>query len=216
MTEEPDMAVFVDQTSDAATQELGEVRRRLSTVIAALEEAGVDYHRAWRMLLAGEACIDHAVGQLTAARNARQQAWSHRQSEARDFLELRAEGSGRVFRVTEERRYAAGQKRGFIFTATERLTFTIERAAALDGRRFGAIARVTARGKDGTDYTTDLPLQTLHRAFLDGVIVETDEVLPAKLGPAARSTEFESLGEIARAATEPSPLRLHLEEESKP
>lgn len=186
MTEEPDMAgTFHDATSDAALLELGEVRRRLGGVIAALETSGGEYQQAWRMLLAGEAAIEHAVGRLTTAKNGKHQAWQVRQTEAREFLVLRAEESGRVFRVPEERRYP-----GFIFRQADRLTFTLEKKAALDGRRYGTVARVFASKETSPgireEGVLEMPLQTLHRAFLDGAIVEVEPPTEIKSGPALR------------------------------
>lgn len=199
LTEEPMGATFVDQTSEAALADLGQIRIRLAGVVRALETAGGEYAKAWRMLLAGEACIDHSVAALTAARNARHQTWSERQHTAIDFLELRAQGSGRRFKVERDRRTADGRRyRGLPDTGAS-FTFTIERTAALNGGKYGRIVQVRELDFDRTAHT--MALQELHGAFLDGAIAEL-EADPQSAITDPR-TETEGLG-----------LRLHLEDDN--
>jgi exonuclease VII small subunit len=201
LTEEPEMgATFVDQTSDAALEDLGQVKRRLECVITALEHAGPDYAKAARLLLAGEAAIDHATARLAQTKTERHRSWQERQRLAREFLEVRTEETGRRFCVPVEVRHG-----GRIFRQVQDFRFTLERSRSLDGRHYGTIALV---GDEPGPGTTMVPLQVLHRAFLDGVIVEL-EPRPAE----AVSMDTAPRSGPALRLEEKSVGRLHLADE---
>jgi hypothetical protein len=187
LTEDPEMgAVFVDSIADGANTELQIIRGKLSGVIAGLESAGAPYHQAWRLLLAAEASIEHAVGRLSAAKAEHHRSWQAKQREAREFLVLRAEGSNRRFRVEREHN-GEGKRFRNIPLAGMVFTLTFQRTSTFDGSQYGTLARLRTIPADpnlvGPFY--DMTLQALHAAFVDGAIAEvTDDPRPAVSTPA--------------------------------
>lgn len=162
LTEEPEMGTFVDVRCDRVSAALVRMLEELKAAIGVLEDGGHQYAPAARMMLAGEAALEHAIGKLTEVRNVRQRTWQEHQREAHEYLVLRAGGSGRTFRVREAMTNMLPIDTWF--------SFTILRAPALDGRLAAKVARLQSI-PDG-DLVTTLPLQRLHRAFLLNVVEE--------------------------------------------
>lgn len=221
MPDESEAVFFVDQASDRALKDLVAVREQLQAIAATLK--GEDYEKATapRMLIAAGACLDHAAAGVTAVRTTRQLRWSTRQREAKDFLELRAAGSGRTFRVVTE-----FHEPGRTLWQGAQIAFTIERSIALDGRPYAAVARVIATPETRTEQIggqtfahvgdgpscTDVPLQFLYRAFLAGALEELGEkagdAYATPTGPALR---LEKVGNVAGGLVG----RLHFAEEDE-
>jgi hypothetical protein len=188
--EEPDMATFVDAASEQATAIVTAIRDQLTETIEALERTkDPAYTRAIRMLLAGEASLDHGLAALGLAKKSKQHEWQERQRAAMDFLELRTTESGREFIVIKQLSIEVEGKPDDAMTqlvsrkrwpglpsAGKRFRFTLERAPALSGAYFAKRAALeTWTHVDGGRWEPagTMTLQALHRAFLDRAAIDS-------------------------------------------
>jgi hypothetical protein len=198
ITEEPEMAAtFVDAIADELAIELGRTKTTITDAAARVEHNGA-YAKTFRMLLAAEASLEHAITALHAARLERQQEWSRNQKEALAFLEVRTASSGRRFIVKGHpgRTYRGLPDTGQIFQFELGVQRSIGSASGSS-----RVAKVEILIPAAAVSETRLPiaLQTLHRAMLFGDVVEaTDPLLSSGELEDLRKHLAEEIGPIAR------------------
>lgn len=188
------MAIFVNAVSDHAALRVRALVEELASTIADLERPkDSTYTTAIRFLLAGEASLKHALAQLATAKKEKHHQWSAHQRDAVAFLGLRTAAFGREFVVSN---LLTGDRYPGLPPAGTRIRFVIENAPGLNGGRYAKRVGLETWSGDGFVRRFDtMTLQTLHRAFLDRVVLdaapegEREDLVLDLVGPGPRRLE---------------------------